>query len=827
MNPSKEQELQIDNYLRNLRECLPNMSVADREEIVREISVHIRDCAQEPNSSIDGILNRLGPPESLASQYGHDLLIRQASRSISPLLILRATLELAKRGLEGFASFLAVLVGYSLGGGLVFTAILKPIFPRQVGLWIGHGVFNLGFHEPRYSDPVHEVLGWWYIPVAVCLGCFFLWLTTSGIRSFLRRSKQRGPLFAQSHMKSIIPIFLFCLLATACSAQNKKDDTPKPAQSITELQQQLEKILKDTHTPGMSVAIVHGDGPEWIAGLGKADVASDRVTTSETLFRIGSTSKAFASLSMLKLANEGKLSLEDPVRKLAPEVWFENRWEASDPVRVVDLLEHTTGWDDMHLREYAEDAPGMGLREALDYDHHSRISRWPPGTRMAYCNSGPAVAAYIVEKIAGQRFEDYVEQNFFAPIGMKTATYFHPTSALSTTLYHPDGKTPYPYWNILYRPAGAINASANDMAAYVLFYLNRGAANGAQIMPAASIARMEAPTRTWAAKEGLKTGYGLSNYWSIRDGFVYHGHNGGVAGGITEMAYLPDYDVGYFYSINAGNGGTFEKIGKAIRAYVTRELQKPPLPPVASLPANAGSYAGWYQPDSPRNEMLHFMDRLAGIGRVRFQDGKLSLNYWAGSNETFLPVAGTLFRHVPKKDLPDPISTLELLSNGEGQFLQPGTLTMDTMKRIPTWLAILEIVLTVLVLLSIAAILVYAPFWLLGGRSKKRRRPAERGMRLWPLVAALSLVAVVVIFMLVSDDPIPLLGNLTGWSAALFFATVAYAVASLASALALWRASKQVVRSRIRTYSMAVTLALLIAAWYFAYWGMIGFRTWA
>jgi len=97
-------------------------------------------------------------------------------------------------------------------------------------------------------------------------------------------------------------------------------------------------------------------------------------------------------------------------------------------VRVADLLEHTTGWDDMHLREYAKDAPAsMGLREALDYDHHSRISRWPPGTRMAYCNSGPAVAAYIVEKITGQRFEDFVEQNFFGPIGMKTATYFQPT----------------------------------------------------------------------------------------------------------------------------------------------------------------------------------------------------------------------------------------------------------------------------------------------------------------------------------------------------------------------------------------------------------------
>jgi len=121
-------------------------------------------------------------------------------------------------------------------------------------------------------------------------------------------------------VKSITRLFLFCLLAIPCFAQNKKEETPKPAQSIEELKQQLEKILKDTHTPGMAVAIVHREGPEWIAGLGKADVAADRTTSPETLFRIGSTSKAFAALSILKLANEGKLSLEDPVHKLAPEV---------------------------------------------------------------------------------------------------------------------------------------------------------------------------------------------------------------------------------------------------------------------------------------------------------------------------------------------------------------------------------------------------------------------------------------------------------------------------------------------------------------------------
>jgi len=627
-------------------------------------------------------------------------------------------------------------------------------------------------------------------------------------------------------VKNLIQLVLFCLFATVCFAQNKKEDAPTPAQSLPELQKQLEKILEDTHTPGVSVAIIHRDGPEWIAGLGKSDVAANKATTADTQFRIGSTSKAFASLSILKLSNEGKLSLQDSVHKLAPEVWFENPWEATDPVRVVDLLEHTTGWDDMHLREYAKDDPTLPLRDALDFDHHSRISRWRPGTRMAYCNSGPAVAAYIVEKITGEKFEDYVSRNFFDPIGMKTATYFKPTSGMLTNLYHDDGKTTYPYWNVEYRPAGSINASAKDMAAYVQFYLNRGTMNGVEVIPAASIDRMEMPTRTWAAQEGLKAGYGLSNYWSINEGFVYHGHDGGVAGGLTEMAYMPDSGVGYFYSINAANGGAFEKIGKTIRAYMTRNLQKPTPPPVATLPASAAAYAGWYQPDSTRTEVTRFLERLLGMVRIRFEDGKLLLSNIGERNIVFVPVTDTQFRSNRKEGPPSPIATAELLTpNAEGQFIQLGA-GEETIKRIPAWFAISEIILTCWFVLAVILVLLYAPFWILGGLSKKRRRPAERSMRLWPLIAVLSLLAVVVIFSVASDDLIPRMGNLTVWSASFFLATVVFALATLAGVVSLWRASKDGVRTGVRRFSTIVILGLVIAAAYFAYWGIIGLRTW-
>jgi Beta-lactamase len=401
-----------------------------------------------------------------------------------------------------------------------------------------------------------------------------------------------------------------------------------------------------------------------------------------------------------------------------------------------------------------------------------------------------------------------------------------PPRRQSLLLYHDDGKTPYPYWNILLRPAGSINASAKDMAACVQFYLNRGAVNGKQIVPAADVDRMESPTSTWAGKDGLKYGYGLGNYWSIQDGFIYHGHNGGVEGGVTEMAYMPDDNVGYFYSINNGNGDAFYRIGKAIRDYATRNLERPALPAVASLPLQAADYASWYEVDTPRVEMTHFLDRLAIMAWIHFKDGNLLFSYPGGWNDTFVPVTGTQFRHVPKKkdELPDPVAVLELLTpNEEGRFVEAGA----TMKKIPGWFAIGEILTAVYVILCMISVLVYAPFWVLGGLSKRRRRPTERGMRVWPLIAVLSLVASVGVCIVSSNDLIGRFGNVTGWSVALFLLTILYAVAAVASALSLWRAQAEGVRGGVWRFSITVTVALLIATAYLAYWGIIGLRTWA
>ncbi len=358
-----------------------------------------------------------------------------------------------------------------------------------------------------------------------------------------------------NNLKTVFSLLSFFLLLQLTPPAVADEEKILPA-TLEELKTAVADVIREKDVPAVGIAMVDENGPVWVGALGKASLKDDVDADENTMFRIGSTSKMFVALSVLKLVEEGKLSLDDRVAGLAPDVIFENPWESTDPVRLVHLLEHTTGWDDIHLPEYAHSDPTPAtLKEGLDFHPHSRISRWKPGTRMSYCNAGPPVAAYIVEQVTGQDFEQYVQENFFTPMGMDTMTYrlSDDVRQQGATLYA-NGNQPQEYWHIVMRPSGSINASPADMAKFVQFYLNRGADEGQQLISRSSLDRMETVTSTSGAKAGQSTGYGLHNYSSTYENWVYREHSGGVNGGLTEFSYLPEAGAGHAIMINSDNG---------------------------------------------------------------------------------------------------------------------------------------------------------------------------------------------------------------------------------------------------------------------------------
>ena len=174
-------------YLADLRTHLAPITLSEREDILREITAHIRDSA-EAGTPLDTILARLGTPAQLAAEYRDGQLISAASRSLSPILLLRATLRVATKGLTGIIVFFGAFIGYIVGGCLLVGGLLKPFFPRHVGLFTTSGSWSqIGLVT---SDTRHEFFGWWGIPIALVTGAIVLILTTAAIRAFLRLSQK-------------------------------------------------------------------------------------------------------------------------------------------------------------------------------------------------------------------------------------------------------------------------------------------------------------------------------------------------------------------------------------------------------------------------------------------------------------------------------------------------------------------------------------------------------------------------------------------------------------------------------------------------------------
>ena len=170
-------EKQLESYLATLRLHLAPLTLGEREEILKEISAHVRDSAEQSGATVETVLARLEPAEALAKEYRDGLLISRASR-------------LSSKGIAGIAVFFVGLFGYAIGGGLVITALLKPIFPANTGLWMldGH-VVSSGVLFPPPAAPAHEVLGMSYILIALVAGSLTLLSTTWAIRVFLGLSR--------------------------------------------------------------------------------------------------------------------------------------------------------------------------------------------------------------------------------------------------------------------------------------------------------------------------------------------------------------------------------------------------------------------------------------------------------------------------------------------------------------------------------------------------------------------------------------------------------------------------------------------------------------
>jgi CubicO group peptidase (beta-lactamase class C family) len=605
----------------------------------------------------------------------------------------------------------------------------------------------------------------------------------------------------------------------------KKEELPHP-KTLEELQSAMKQVLDKEHVPGAGVALVSNGELLWCGGLGKANLAANRHITCDTEFRVGSISKTFVALALLKLEEEGKINLQARLQDVAPEVPVNNRWEATNPVRIVNLLEHTAGFDDMEFSEV------YNLRDRYDYPllegfrrfREPQNVRWPPGMWMSYSNPGYSVAGFLIEKVTHRPYDEYIRDTVIGPLHMDNADFRFTDANKALLAEGYDGNPPQPvgYPLIYLRPAGDLKASPGELAKLVQFFLRRGRVGETQLLRRESIARMETPETTVAARHGLRIGYGLANYADVSGGVVTHGHDGGIAGFISTYRYMPEQNWGFSVLLNGGSSGKpLEDLDHLAIDFLSKDFPKMQQPVINLPAAELKKFAGYYASCAPRDQLLGLLDELTGGARFRVSDGKLTRSGFTGKPKTLVPVSKNMFRKEG-----DPEGTVIFFPDETGKmYLSGGGLDgMSCGERSSLLVAYGRVGLLCLCLAVMATSVLFAVIWILRKLFGGMKGVRHLAVRVVPLLATFCVAAIPFFFSRLSD---PNFGTLNPWTLGIFLATLLFPLLSVLGLLLARGVPREEIHKGVRIHSLLVSLACCLVAAYLASWGWVAVRPWA
>ena len=448
-------------------------------------------------------------------------------------------------------------------------------------------------------------------------------------------------------MRYFFTVLLALSLVPFASLHAQEKETPS-IETIEQLTDSIQSMMKKPKIPGLLLTIVTRDTVLYMDGLGMSNVEEERPVDAYQLFRMGSISKSFASLCMLKLVEEGKLSLDDNLKDIAPEIPFTNKWEDTNPVKVVNLLQHTAGFDDMHFAatyNHGDEEPGM--MDMVNIHKNSLYSRWPPGTRMSYSNPCFVLLGYLIEKFSGVSYHEYVKQMVFEPLGMDHSNFlsFKDDESKYAMGYRNEGGefVPIPFRPINGAIAGTLNSCGHDMSKLLQFFINNGKVDTLQVFSSEQLDLMEKPSTTIATDNGIDYGYGLANYTSNNDKkVVFHGHNGGIDGFSSTYAYNRELGIGFAMSNNInGNNGKFQDL---IIEFLTKDYKAEEVSSQPITEEEIEPYVGFYLNSSPRHQILFKMNRPYNGFHIEFENDTVYTKSFMGDPVPLIHMGDLKFR---------------------------------------------------------------------------------------------------------------------------------------------------------------------------------------
>lgn len=366
---------------------------------------------------------------------------------------------------------------------------------------------------------------------------------------------------------------------------------------------------------GAAVGVVLGDS-EHYAYHGVTSVENPLPVDSETLFQFGSTGKTFTGTAIMRLVEQGRVDLQAPVRTYVPELVLQDE-EAAREVTVLELLNHTAGWDGDLIVDTGngDDALAQYVKRMADIRQITR-----PGEAVSYNNASLSLAGRVIEKVTGQVYETAVQEAVLGPLGLAHSFYF-PGDIMSRRFAAGHNRTadgsfaiarPWPMPRSA-APAGGMSSNARDQIAWARFHMGDGRADdGTRILAQETLAAMQRPT---ADCFGSALGDHCGITWWLRDvgavRIVQHG--GDTNGQHSAFLMVPERHFAVISLTNCGpNGPEFNEaiVRWALEAYLGIREEEPSPEPLAASALEA--YLGRY-------------DTIAVVTHVRMRDGGLEV----------------------------------------------------------------------------------------------------------------------------------------------------------------------------------------------------------
>jgi CubicO group peptidase (beta-lactamase class C family) len=385
------------------------------------------------------------------------------------------------------------------------------------------------------------------------------------------------------------PVIICAWLAATMLSASEMYPTPrftdpervrKLESALPEIDQIFRRYAADRKIPGMVWGVVIDGRLAHVQSVGVRDRVSNAPVTPATVFRIASMTKSFTALAMLKLRDDGKLSLEDPVSKWIPEfARMELPTRDAAPLRVRQLLSHSAGfpednpWGDQQLGASDSDLSAW-LRRGIPFST-------APGTRYEYSNYAFGLLGRIVAKASGVNYEKYLRTEILAKLQMNASTLeFSEVPASQRAVgyrlqpdetYLEEPSLPHGAFGAM----GGLLTSASDLARYVAFHLSAwpprddpetGPVRRASVR---EMSQMWTPANLTAQRSdgvlrATEAGYGYGLRISTDCRFdLIAGHGGGLPGFGSYMAWLPSYGVGMFAMANLTYVGPSGPINQA------------------------------------------------------------------------------------------------------------------------------------------------------------------------------------------------------------------------------------------------------------------------